>query len=459
MSSRFRPYAYVFLGLLLGTMLATCFSAAKKTHTEILALITPTVTPSPEPAAVTPAQAAGSPSPSIAPPPGMIPAPTPTPPAPVPSAPTPEAPVLAVPTGPEVIKRAAAVDANIIVLGYHQFSAPGTKPSNIYMMAADTFESEMKYLKDNGYTVVSLNDLERFLKKEIPLPRRTVVITIDDGYHTVYKWAYPILKKYQFPWTFFVYPDYVNASTGSITWDQLREMRDAGVDIQSHSKSHPLLTHKRGKTDEQYEAWLHDEIVTSKGIIEKEVGRPVTRFAYPYGDWNKHIEKLVLEAGFTSIYTVAGNPVTQATPARCVGRFIITRQNERLFSSYLNQIALGLVDASPAAGDTVEDARPIIKVRLAYAGTIDPKSVEMEASGFGKLPIDFDPMTQTVRGYLQRDIVQRTLRVEVRLRDAETKRQHQATWQFNYGKKNDSPLTPEEQMMTPPTSAPAPPTK
>jgi hypothetical protein len=224
------------------------------------------------------------------------------------------------------------------------------------------------------------------------------------------------------------------------------------MDIQSHSKSHPLLTRKRAKTDEQYEAWLHDEIVTSKGIIEKEMGHPVIRFAYPFGDWNKHVEQRVLEGGFASIYTVAGNPVTQATQLKSVGRFIITRQNEKSFTAYLNQIALGLIEMTPAPGDTVEDARPTIKVRLAYAGVIDPKSIEVEASGFGRLPVDFDPATQTVRAYLQRDLVQRVLRVEVRLRDAETKRIHQSSWQFNFGKKNDA-LTADEQMMAPPTPA------
>ena len=101
------------------------------------------------------------------------------------------------------ITRPAAGESSVIVLLYHQFKPAGVPIPAKYQwtMNQDVFESEMKYIHDNGYHVVSLSDVLRFIKHEITLPPGSVCITIDDGYKSAIVYAAPILKKYGYPWT------------------------------------------------------------------------------------------------------------------------------------------------------------------------------------------------------------------------------------------------------------------
>ena len=122
-------------------------------------------------------------------------------------------------------------------------SLPCVFPSQI-------FEQQMKYLKENGYRVITLSQLYGFLQYQHAVPKNSVVITLDDGYRSVYDTAYPILKKYGFTATLFVYTDFVGMGKSAMTWDQLRDMKADGFEIGSHSLSHPDLTKKRDGENE-----------------------------------------------------------------------------------------------------------------------------------------------------------------------------------------------------------------
>jgi hypothetical protein len=206
------------------------------------------------------------------------------------------------------------------------------------------------------------------------------------------------------------------------------------VDIQSHSKSHPFLTRRQGKTAAEYEKWLLDELRGSKETIEKKLGQPVTALAYPYGDWNQHVEEVARAAGYEGIFTVAGNPVTKITPTTRIGRFIITKQNENQFASILRQAAMTLSEVSPAPGGAVTEARPVIEAVLGFPGLIDPASVQAEVTGVHKVTLDFDPAHRRLRIYLSSDLTQRETYVRVKAADKDTGETRQATWQFNYEK-------------------------
>ncbi|MGH7412105.1 MAG: polysaccharide deacetylase family protein, partial [Candidatus Methylomirabilis sp.] len=92
------------------------------------------------------------------------------------------------------------------ILTYHDIE-PVSK--NRFAITTELFEQQLKYLKENGYVVVTLDDLDRFLRYEQPLPKKAVVITIDDGYKSAKTIAAPLLKKYGFPATFFIYTDFI----------------------------------------------------------------------------------------------------------------------------------------------------------------------------------------------------------------------------------------------------------
>jgi peptidoglycan/xylan/chitin deacetylase (PgdA/CDA1 family) len=163
----------------------------------------------------------------------------------------------------------------------------------------------MRYLKNNGYRVITMRELLGFMQYRHAIPKKSIIITIDDGYRSAYKIAYRVLKKYGFTATLFIYTDYVGVSRSAITWDQLREMKADGFEIGSHTISHCELTKKM--TGEQYQDYLariKREIFDSKQIIDKELRQDTSWFAYPYSRYNASVLNLCEQAGYKIGVTV-----------------------------------------------------------------------------------------------------------------------------------------------------------
>ena len=169
----------------------------------------------------------------------------------------------------------------IPILCYHRF---GSRSSQLTVTAA-AFEAQMEYLARNGYHVIPLARLAGFLDGKEALPRKTVVVTIDDGYRSTYDIAYPILKKHGFPATVFLYSDFIGASD-ALTWPQMKEMAGSGlIDIQPHSKTHANLALKvPEETDARYRERVRREVDAPIGVIQERLGIRSTAYAFPYGD-------------------------------------------------------------------------------------------------------------------------------------------------------------------------------
>lgn len=173
------------------------------------------------------------------------------------------------------------------------------------------FDQHMRYLKENGYRVISLGELLNFLNYRQAIPKRSVVITLDDGYRSAYNIAYPILKGYGFTATLFIYTDFVEGGRISISWDQLREMKNNGFEVGSHTLSHCDLTKKReGEDDQTYLARIKKELLVSKQIIDKELGQDTIYLAFPYGTYNQRVLRICDQAGYKIGFSVegGGNP-------------------------------------------------------------------------------------------------------------------------------------------------------
>lgn len=347
--------------------------------------------------------------------------------------------------------RAAASGGRAIVLGYHQFTGPGVSSRNIYSMSQDVFESEMKYLHDNGYNVVPLSNVVRFVEHKGSLPPNAVAITIDDGYKSALVYAAPVLKKYGYPWTYFVYPEFITETEGkgAASWPDLIELDKEGVDVECHSMTHPQLSKKTQKfhgsrhllSPDEYDQFLTSETSGAKEILEQRLGKKIKYFAYPYGDYNKAVEAKVIAAGFEAVFTVADNPVHVTTNIYSIGRYIITRPVERAFAGYLRQGALSLAEVDPSPGATTSNPRPVITAVLGFNG--DPKSLETEVRDFGVVRHDFNPQTSTIRLYLPRDLIQPDVMVSIRAKDAQSGQSMVANWHFNYEPSGAAPVTHE----------------
>jgi peptidoglycan/xylan/chitin deacetylase (PgdA/CDA1 family) len=389
-------------------------------------------------------------------------------PAPVAATTTPATPATAATSAPAPAASPAQPhpgEGKVIVLLYHQFKAAGVKIPAMYQwtMNVDVFEAEMKYIHDNGYHVIPMSDLLKFLHHEITLPSNSVCITIDDGYKSAIVYAAPILKQYGYPWTFFIYPDFITTGEGpgAASWNDLLELQKEGVDIESHSMTHPNLKlhHQKVKgvwhnfTPEEYATWLNNETAGSKALLEQKMGKTIICFAYPYGEYNQQVQDAAIAAGYEAIFTVADNPVHPTTNLHSIGRYTITQGVEKNFAAYLRQGALGLDAADPAPGATITNPRPVITATLGYGGVIDPKSIETSVRDFGDVRHDFDPQTNTVRLYLPRDLIAPVALVNIRVKDAATGQVMVANWHFNY--EPAAGATAPHAPIAPATNAPA----
>jgi peptidoglycan/xylan/chitin deacetylase (PgdA/CDA1 family) len=204
----------------------------------------------------------------------------------------------------------AAVAQSVPILCYHRLG-----PGNSRMTVSPArFEAQLAWLADNGWRVVRLSELAEFLAGKRALPPRSVVITFDDGWESVHRFALPLLRQYKAPATLFVYTDLIGGRE-ALSWTQIDEMQRSGwVDVQAHSKTHRNLTERLdGESDAAYRARIDMELRQPRAAIERAVaGRAgkVRHFAFPYGDTNDAVVDALQRQGYEIGVTVqpGGNP-------------------------------------------------------------------------------------------------------------------------------------------------------
>jgi peptidoglycan/xylan/chitin deacetylase (PgdA/CDA1 family) len=342
------------------------------------------------------------------------------------SSPTPAAvaaPVAA--ASPKITRPVIDQTAQVIIFCYHRLVDKVRYPGTEITPAA--FEAQMKELKDRGITVIPMQDFLAWKRGEKNIPAHSAIITFDDGWKSQYEVAWPIMKKYGYPFTMFIYTEGVRGGSlgggEAITWEQLADMRDNGVDIQDHSATHQDLREghtimvanpgaKRTRTKltgQQYEGWMRNEVVGSKELLEQRLGIKVNCFAVPFGNYNEHVKEIARNSGYEAMFTVYGQPITFTSPMDSIGRYAIEANKPKVFDDAVKMIAtsggggaavaeVGAKDLStqPADGETVRTALPLVKANLSAIGQIEPGSVQMRVSGLGVVPATFDPKTGTV---------------------------------------------------------------
>lgn len=187
------------------------------------------------------------------------------------------------------------------VLVYHNI---GKEARGRLVLGVDAFTEQMRYLKTHGYRVVSVAELVEWLHLRRQLPKKTVVLTFDDGYRSFKDHAFPLLKELRFSATLFVYTDYVGAGRNALDWDELKALVAAGFDVQAHSKSHGDLRRAERESARHYERRMEAELVEPARVLAKSLGRPVTYLAYPYGRVDDGVLAKVKEQGYQAAFTV-----------------------------------------------------------------------------------------------------------------------------------------------------------
>jgi peptidoglycan/xylan/chitin deacetylase (PgdA/CDA1 family) len=187
------------------------------------------------------------------------------------------------------------------ILTYHNL---GERARGRLVLAAPSFREQMRYLKTNGYRVVSLADFVEFARLDRQLPQRAVVLTFDDGYRAFKDHAYPVLKELGFTATLFIYTDWVGAGRGALSWADLRELAAAGMDIQAHSKTHGDLRRAQGETEAQYARRMQAELEQPQELFNRHLGRRRPILAYPYGRWEEGLLPKLKEYGYVAAFSV-----------------------------------------------------------------------------------------------------------------------------------------------------------
>ena len=225
----------------------------------------------------------------------------------------------------------------VAVLAYHFFNdrnrieqgarAVGTVLLNMPLLTVkdawtvrtDNFEKHLRYLKNNGYRTITLDELRLFMLGEKIIEGRCVAITFDDGDRSVYKYAYPLLKKYNMKGTLFLITSRAGQSWEDLnlsSWEELREMKESGViDIESHTHNmhfklqegdtpHPVFAASSDNMNDEEKERIFGDLRRSRLALSFYLGAEARFLAWPYGYGTELSDSLAVAAGFMGILTL-----------------------------------------------------------------------------------------------------------------------------------------------------------
>jgi peptidoglycan/xylan/chitin deacetylase (PgdA/CDA1 family) len=297
--------------------------------------------------------------------------------------------------------------AYISVLLYHRFDEnrfPTTTTSSAQ------FEQHMAYLKANGYTVLSLDQLAECVEDRRTVPEKGVVITIDDGFISEFDKAIPVLRKYGYPFSVFFFTNAIGKKN-YMSWKQLRQMEAFRGEAGCHTQSHPRLINLTGKQVEQ-------EIMGSKAIMEKNLGHKVKYFAYPFGLYDDAVRAVAKRAGFGLMLSSDPGSVGLGAEFDCIPRQAVVGSEMSLndFIKKLRNPPLQITSHIPGSGTLQSNTIPIVSVTLKDPGLYDPNQINVFLSEKKRLIAHFDPKTGVVSCNGPFHLIRKTNRIIVSAR-------------------------------------------
>ena len=203
------------------------------------------------------------------------------------------------------------------ILVYHNLDR---QPKGRLVQSAASFEQQMRYIKAQGFRTVTLAEFLEFTRLNRQLPRRSVVLTFDDGYRSFKQFAHPVLKELGFTATLFVYTDYVGAGGNALTWQELKELRAEGFDVQAHSKTHGDLRRAPGETQTEFDRRMQAELAVPRDLFKRQLGQAPDMLAYPYGRWDPDVLRQVKATGYIAAFTVRRQANTAFVPPLSIHR-------------------------------------------------------------------------------------------------------------------------------------------
>jgi peptidoglycan/xylan/chitin deacetylase (PgdA/CDA1 family) len=257
---------------------------------------------------------------------------------------------------------AAWASDHLNILVYHHVSENTPASTSI---SPKKFNEHLQFFADEGFEVVDLEAAMASLKNGNKLPEKAIAITFDDGYENIYQNAWPMLKEFNYPFTLFVATDAIDQQFGNmLSWDQLREMKAAGVTIANHSTDHDYLVRYR-KRDA---AWLNNvknNIEQAQTRLVEELGPGIPKwFAYPYGEFSDSLKEALETMGYLGFAQHSGG-VWQKTDMQAIPRFAAAGiySNTNSLLTKLNSRPMP-VDESTLPDMVTQEQKPVLVADL-----------------------------------------------------------------------------------------------
>jgi peptidoglycan/xylan/chitin deacetylase (PgdA/CDA1 family) len=211
------------------------------------------------------------------------------------------------------------------VINYHDVIERRAAKSVWFDCTTKELEEQILWLKKRGAAFVSLDQLYSALVRGTPLPKNAVAITFADNYLGFYERGLPILRRHRVPVTMFVHTGYVGSRQGrpKMNWSQLRELSRGGlVTIASQTVSHPADLRTLASDR------LQREMIDSKRVLERELGRRVTYVAYPNGKYDRRVAGAARAAGYAMGFTEVQQPAEKSPSIWMVNRYVHTKYRQ-----------------------------------------------------------------------------------------------------------------------------------
>lgn len=246
-----------------------------------------------------------------------------------------------------LLPAAAAPAEHAVILQYHHFGE-NTPPSTSVTPAQ--FRSHLEYLDTHGFTVWPVEKIVSFLREGRSLPENCVGITIDDAYLSAYENAFPLLKERGLPFTVFVATEGVDKGFRDLmTWAQMREMQNFNASFAGHSHSHAYLVRRgEGESAAEWSARVKKDVEISLARLREELGSRSRLFAYPYGEYNAALRKMVEEMDLVAFSQQSG-PIWKGSDFAALPRFPMASSYAGMeqFTVKVRSLPLPVLSADP----------------------------------------------------------------------------------------------------------------
>jgi peptidoglycan/xylan/chitin deacetylase (PgdA/CDA1 family) len=277
------------------------------------------------------------------------------------------------------------VSAVVPVFVYHHVKP---NPDNYIAISPETFEAQLRALKDRGFTGITPEQLGAAIAGKAPLPPKPVLLTFDDGRKNQLRYAVPLLKKYGFTATFFIYPKAIIAGSSSfMTRTDLKSLADQGFSVESHTWAHARLRRDRGESVAAFEKRVKSELTKPKSWLEAITGKPVRYLAYPLGYYDASVGELVKRAGYDMAFTVdeGTNGLPVSDPYMLKRFSIFKKDGMPEFVAKIGAVPIATASTTPVIGGYVDLGAPHVSAVL----TTRP-------SGSVTVLVDLKPTSATV---------------------------------------------------------------